>query len=63
MISKQLKQQLMNVEEIPLQELDVIFSLISGGDYNGLQAGSHAITKDKQLVTIIGFSSGWKVPG
>ena len=36
----------MRIEEVSVEELDVIFSLISGGDTETLQVGSHAMTKD-----------------
>lgn len=46
MIASKLKTWLLKIEEVSIQEIDVIFSLISGGDFQGITAGSHAITKD-----------------
>ena len=62
MIGSELKTQLLRVNELSLAELDVIFSIISGGEYASIQAGSNAITKNKQLITIVGFSSKWDNP-
>ena len=62
MIYSELTKALLNIEKISLEEIDVIFSIISGGDFLGLQAGTHALTKNNELVTIVGFSETWKVP-
>ena len=58
----ELKDKLLIIDKVPLPELDIIFSILSGGDFLGLQVGSHALTKDKQLITIVGFSSEWDNP-
>ncbi len=42
-----------------LPELDIIFSIIAGGDFLGLHIGANAVTKDDQFVTIVGFSTSW----
>ena len=57
--ASELKSKLLTIDQVPLQELDIIFSILLGGDIFGLQPGTQARTKDNQLVTIVGFSSDW----
>lgn len=54
-----MKEHLLKIETLSIQEIDIIFSIICGGDFLGLQAGQNAITKNNERITIVGFSSTW----
>ncbi|CDW84904.1 hect e3 ubiquitin [Stylonychia lemnae] len=58
----ELKAQFLKIDEIPSEEIDVLFSIITGGEFQGLTSGSHAISNDNQKVTIVGFSDQWDQP-
>lgn len=59
LLAAQMKEQLLKIEHLSIQEIDVVFSIICGGDFLGLQAGQNAITKNNERITIVGFSSSW----
>mmetsp|Transcript_41594 Transcript_41594/g.63470 ORF Transcript_41594/g.63470 Transcript_41594/m.63470 type:complete len:203 (-) Transcript_41594:56-664(-) len=60
-MNAELKTALLNIESLPLVEADILLSLISGGEVGGLHAGSTAITDKDQFITILGYSSTWKL--
>ena len=47
MLTIELKKQLLNIQNLSIEEIDVIFSILAGGDFQGLQVGTNAITKSK----------------
>lgn len=60
-MKEEIKNALLKLKEIPLDEADVILSLM-GGEHGGLTAGDHALTSSDQVVTILGYSSTLKNP-
>lgn len=62
--SKQIKMEItdaiMQIEQLSVPEADAIMSLLPGGEYGGMTAGSPAINNSNETVTIIGYSSTLK---
>ena len=61
-LSSEITKALLSIETFSVQEMDVVMSLISGGEYGGMTSGQPAITNKNEKVTILGYSSSWK-PG
>lgn len=59
-MTENLTKSLLKVEDLPLDEADALFSVL-GGEYGRLTAGQKAITRDMEIVTILGYSSTWKL--
>ena len=60
-MTQNITEQLLKLEELPLDEADALFSVL-GGEYGRLTAGQKAITSNDEIVTILGYSSTWKAP-
>lgn len=60
-MTQNITEQLLKLEELPLDEADALFSVL-GGEYGRLTAGQKAITSNDEIVTILGYSSTWKTP-
>lgn len=61
-VKTEITDALLTIETFSIQEMDIVMSLLPGGEYGGMTSGQPAITNDNQTVTILGYSSTWK-PG
>lgn len=60
LLTDEIKKSLSNIDNLPLDEADAIFSLLPGGEYGGLTSGDQALTNKNEIVTLIGYSSQWE---
>ena len=60
-ISEELRTASLKIHSLPTVEADILLSLIPGGEFGGLTAGSTALTDKDETVTVIGFSEEWKL--
>jgi len=51
---------LLSIETYSVQEMDIVMSLLPGGEFGGMTSGQPAITNQNEIVTILGYSSTWK---
>lgn len=61
-IKEEITNALLNIESYSIQEMDIVLSLLPGGEYGGMTSGQPAITNQNETVTILGYSSTWKPP-
>jgi hypothetical protein len=58
-IREETVKALKNLKALSPEESDVVFSLLSGGEYAPITAGDQAVTDAGDNVTVLGYSENW----
>lgn len=49
-----------DLDSLTLSELDTVFCLLPGGEFEGVSAGDAALTHNDETVIVLGYSDKWK---